>query len=202
MTKVLNQIRHEWKLDIEVVDRIGADECDPIQLLALILDGNFDVIHYAGHGFFDEAKPSHGGWVFGREVQLTAREIFRLRRAPRLIFANACFSAVVNKKTLTAEQMNRNLAGIAEAFFERGVPNYLGAGWPVADDIAVRFAMDFYSYALTGLPYYNPPDGDGSEDDAGEPSPKTAGRRTASTVRAFALGEAISEARKRIVHKG
>ena len=68
-----------------------------------------------------------------------------------MVFSNACFSAAVNKgRALTPAEMNRQLAGIAEAFFERGVQNYIGAGWPVADDLAVRFATTFYEHALTG----------------------------------------------------
>ncbi|MEP7270307.1 MAG: CHAT domain-containing protein, partial [Acidobacteriota bacterium] len=93
-----------------------------------------------------------GGWVFGKDRILSSREIFRARRVPRLVFANACFSAVVNKgKALTAAELNRQLAGIAEAFFERGVQNYIGSGWPVDDELAVQFATTFYEMALAGV---------------------------------------------------
>ncbi len=69
----------------------------------------------------------------------------------RLVFANACFSAVVREgPALTADEMNRHLAGLAEAFFERGIQNYIGTGWPVADDPAVTFAATFYEEALKG----------------------------------------------------
>jgi pimeloyl-ACP methyl ester carboxylesterase len=202
VTRVLNQIKQETQLDIEIIDRIGADECDPIQLLALILDGNFDVIHYAGHGFFDEETPSHGGWILGDKVRLTAREIFRLRRAPRLIFANACFSSVVNKEMLTAEQMNRNLAGIAEAFFERGVPNYLGAGWTVQDDLAVEFATTFYYYALTGRILEDEQQRDGVVNEEHSRTASSSKGRDNSLVEPVTLGEAISQARQRILHDG
>jgi CHAT domain-containing protein len=68
-----------------------------------------------------------------------------------LVFANACFSAVVREgKAISADEMNRQLAGLAEAFFERGVQNYIGAGWPVEDIPAVEFARVFYEKALTG----------------------------------------------------
>ena len=153
VVKLISRIKNEYELNIEVIDRIGDGECDPVGLLSLILDGNFDIIHYAGHGEFNVQEPKRGGWVFGKDRILTSREIFRARRVPRLIFANACYSAVVNPgKPLTAAEMNRGLAGIAEAFLERGVQNYIGSGWPVADDQAVQFALTFYSYALTGGP--------------------------------------------------
>jgi CHAT domain-containing protein len=72
---------------------------------------------------------------------------------PRLVFANACFSAVVSSgKALTAAEMNRQLAGLAEAFFERGIMNYIGTGGPVEDLPAATFAQIFYENVLQGEP--------------------------------------------------
>jgi CHAT domain-containing protein len=42
------------------------------------------------------------------------------------------------------------LAGLAQAFFERGVQNYIGTGWPVDDAAAFEFAKVFYEEALSG----------------------------------------------------
>lgn len=152
--KELSITNPEYK--IEIVSRIG-DECRPVELLALILDKTFDVIHYSGHGIFDEKQPNNSGWVFGRNYILSAREIFRTRQVPRLVFANACFSAVVRGgsvesegKESPAEQANQKLAGLAEAFFARGVQNYVGTGWKVDDEVAVKFATEFYRNALRG----------------------------------------------------
>ncbi|RPI35690.1 MAG: CHAT domain-containing protein, partial [Nitrospiraceae bacterium] len=149
VVKVLN--RYKKDLDITVVDRIGAVECDPVEILALMLNEDFDIVHFAGHGVFDEKDPHHSGWVFGRDRILSAREIFRARRVSTFVFANACFSAVIKERQATnADEMNRRLAGLAEAFFERGIQNYIGAGWPVDDDPAVAFASVFYENALSG----------------------------------------------------
>jgi hypothetical protein len=200
VVRVLNYIKSRWNLKIDVVDRIGYTECDPVRILGLILEGGFDVIHYAGHGTFDDKNPSRGGWVFGANSYLTAREIFRARRVPRLIFANACFSAVVNSnQQLSAAEMNRHLAGIAEAFFERGVQNYIGAGWPVQDDLAVNFATTFYEYALTGQPLDVVNKGLDLEEGGGlggseAPPPGFTSDRT--------LGQALRHARERIIHNG
>jgi hypothetical protein len=148
---LLRRVKKDTGLNIEVIDRIGPAECDPIELLALILNDEFDIVHFSGHGVFNEADPSSGGWVFGKDRILSAQEIFRLRRVPRLVFANACFSAVTRGgEPLVADEMNRELAGLAEAFFERGVHNYIGAGWPVDDQPAVEFAKTFYAQALQG----------------------------------------------------
>jgi hypothetical protein len=149
VVKVLDRLRKENNLDITIHEHIGASACDPVEILALLLSEEFDIVHFAGHGVFDEKDPSHSGWVFGRDRILSAREIFRARRVPQMVFANACFSAVIkDRQAMTADEMNRRLAGLAEAFFERGIQNYIGAGWPVDDIPAVEFASIFYQNAL------------------------------------------------------
>jgi hypothetical protein len=158
-------------LTIELHTRIGADECDIVEILALINAEEFDLIHFAGHGVFEEEKKFDStndkngdqeevgarGWVFGRKDDLSlkvlsAREIFRLRRVPRLVFANACFSSVLGApelpENLSTFQSSAKLAGIAEAFFLRGIGNYVGAGWEVNDLYAIEFAKTFYYHAL------------------------------------------------------
>lgn len=147
----LNRFRQEGGLDIAVDEHIGANECDPVDILALLFDEEFDIVHYAGHAVFDEKHPSRGGWVFGRDCILSAREIFQTRRIPKLVFANACCSATIGeRRAMDASEMNRSLAGMVEAFFERGIQNYIGAGWPVDDLSAARFASVFYEGGLGG----------------------------------------------------
>ncbi len=151
VVQILKTMKEERSLDITIEQRIGANECDPVELLALILSEEFDLIHYSGHGDFDEKNPAKSGWIFGKEHVLSARDIFRARRVPRLIFANACFSGVIRSgKPCTLQESNRNLAGLAQAFFERGVQNYIGTGWPVDDAAALEFAKVFYQDALSG----------------------------------------------------
>ncbi len=151
VVKTLQRMKEQQGLDITIEQRIGANECDPVELLALILSEEFDLIHYSGHGDFDEKNPSKSGWIFGKDSILSAREIFRARRVPRLIFANACFSGVIRSgQPFTLQESNRSLAGLAQAFFERGVQNYIGTGWPVDDAAAVTFAESFYTSALAG----------------------------------------------------
>ena len=151
VVKILQTMKESQNLDVTIEQRIGADECDPVELLALILSEEFDLIHYSGHGDFDEKNPSKSGWIFGKENILSSRDIFRARRVPRLIFANACFSGVIRSgKPFTLQESNRNLAGLAQAFFERGVQNYIGTGWPVDDAAALEFAKVFYREALSG----------------------------------------------------
>jgi hypothetical protein len=136
-------------LRIEVESRIGANECDLVEILALLLTGGFDVVHFAGHGDYDSASPEAAGGVFSRDQILTARDIFRARRVPRLVFANACFSGVIHAgEAHGVQELSRGLATVAQAFFERGVPNYIGSGWPISDEQAATFAVEFYERAF------------------------------------------------------
>ena len=153
----VNEILEEYKksradgVDIEIKTCIGPKQCKPVEILALILNQTWDIIHFSGHGIFNAERPNDSGWVFSDNVILSAREIFRVPQVPRLVFANACFSAVThNDEAPAAEESNRELAGLAEAFFERGVQNYIGTGWKVIDDEALEFAEVFYRSALKG----------------------------------------------------
>jgi hypothetical protein len=166
---VLEQARIAWggRYDIKVKVRIGpgqdeqverilkvlrskgsvesAEPCDPLDLAMLIGGEQHDLIHYAGHGLSD---PSTGqtGWVLAPDCVLSAKEIFRVRQVPRLVFANACFSAV----TSDYNEMRKHMTGLAQAYFARGIPNFIGAGWTVDDNCAEECAKWFYS-RLMGL---------------------------------------------------
>jgi hypothetical protein len=129
----------------------SAEPCDPLELAKLIVNEGFDAIHYAGHGVFDK-DAGLAGWVFDEDCVLSAREIFRVRQVPRLVFANACFSAVTAERegqpTVGHQAHRQQLVGLAQAFFERGIQNYLGTGWEVDDALAAECARRFYCRAL------------------------------------------------------
>jgi CHAT domain-containing protein len=51
-------------------------------------------------------------------------------------------------RAFAADELSHGLATIAQAFFERGVPNYIGTGWPVDDSQALTVAKTFYQALL------------------------------------------------------
>jgi len=137
------------EIEVQVDHRIGPGECEPIEILAMLLSGDYDIVHFSGHGDYDSKNPKLSGWVFGEDRVLTAVDIFRARQVPRLVFANACFSGVLREGSgVDPDSQARGLASIAEAFLERGVPNYIGTGWPVDDQQAVKVAQLFYDSLL------------------------------------------------------
>jgi len=127
-------------------DDIDIDRCDPVEILKLLMTEDFDIVHYAGHGMFD---PETGamGWLIDSNCFLTAEEIFRVRRVPRLVFANSCHSGRLQAQ-LSIEDAVARQVGMAEAFFSRGIENYVGTAWEVEDMAAREMAATFYRNAL------------------------------------------------------
>ncbi len=123
----------------------SAELCDPLQLAMLLVNDQYDLVHYAGHGICD-SESGRTGWVFAADCVLSAKDIFSIRQVPRLVFANACFSSVA----IDRNEERKHMAGLAQAFFGRGIPNYIGAGWKVDDLCAVECARWFYA-TLMGL---------------------------------------------------
>lgn len=172
VVRMFEKVRDEWaegntNLDLVVDVRIGppagvgvylqlaraltrgrvvrsARPCDPMEVLALIADVEYDVIHFAGHG---GEVGGRSGWRFADGCVFSAVELIRSRLAPRLVFANAChsggFGVDVRERQLSEQ------AGLAEGFLARGVHNYIGTGWAVSDSPARLLAETFYRELLT-----------------------------------------------------
>ncbi len=140
----------ESRADVVVDARIGAPNAardgvlydvkpaDRLEVLSLLLRGDYDLVHYAGHGDFDPEHPNRVGWVFARGL-LTPGEIGRLERVPAVIVSNACLSARTSLALGGARRPDeaRTEAGLlpslADEFFKLGVRNYIGTAWEVND---------------------------------------------------------------------
>ena len=81
----------------------GIKPANRLDILSLLLRGEFDLVHYAGHGNFDEAEPDRVGWVFAGGL-LTPHELERLERVPAIIVANACLTARTSQAIAAAKQ--------------------------------------------------------------------------------------------------
>jgi hypothetical protein len=143
---------HEGRCEnrVEVHRLIGPAEATRTRVLEHLMMRRYDVLHFAGHCFFDKENPTLSGWVFdkGKGQQLSAYELNRVDRVPRFVFSNACESGVMAART---SAYSPGLApSFAEAFFQRGVSNFVCTAWPVDDGAALEFALCVY-YSLLGL---------------------------------------------------
>jgi hypothetical protein len=160
---------------IEVVRLFGPYEATRTNVLRHLMFTTYDVLHFAGHCVYDKEERSNSGWIFSRRERLTANELNRVDRIPKFIFSNACESGITPDRS---EMRTADLApSFAEAFFQRGVANFVCTAWPVDDQAARRFARRIYS-GLLGLKV--PPGGTlGAEIKAGEPEPMHVAMREA-----------------------
>ncbi len=108
-------------------------------------NGEFTVVHFIGHGTFDE-KTQTGYLLFvdekGNESSLaerSVREIF-CQRGIRLVFLNAC-------QTGTGGRADFN-KGVAQSLMAHGLPALVANQYSVLDTSATSFAQHFY-WALT-----------------------------------------------------
>ena len=152
---------------IETVRRIGAPEgrhssfsgaqgpASRLEILRLLDESQFDLLHYAGHGDFDPEDPSRTGWVF-KDGLLTAHDLASVgQRLPRLVVANACLSARTSLALAGGARARGGaelglLPSLADQFLRQGVHNYVGTAWEVDDDGAVLFAETLYGHLFEG----------------------------------------------------
>jgi hypothetical protein len=129
------------------------------RVLAALSAGTFDVLHFAGHAFFDARQPADGGLVCAGKEVLRGVDLAGLGTLPALVFCNACEAARVRKRGTAAARgrtparqlgARRSMTGIAEAFLSGGVANFLGTHWPVGDDAASVFSRQLYETLLQG----------------------------------------------------
>jgi pimeloyl-ACP methyl ester carboxylesterase len=133
---------------VEVVRLFGPRRATRTQVLEALMEEPFDLLHFAGHCIYAPEDPAASGWIFTGGKRLSAHELRRVDRVPRFVFSNACESG------LTPDRSERRTAALApsfaEAFFERGVSDFVCTAWPVGDGAARTFALTLYA-ALLGL---------------------------------------------------
>ena len=135
---------------VEVKRFFGPYEATRINVLSELMLKHYDLLHFAGHCVYDAEDPANSGWIFSvaKNERLSANELNRIDRIPKFIFSNACESGITpDRSDLRTAELAPNFA---EAFFQRGVANFVCTAWPVDDQAARDFARRLYS-GLLGL---------------------------------------------------
>lgn len=139
------------------IDARRRGEARKERLLADFASGLYDVIHYAGHAFFDAEHPARSGIVCAGGKVLSGADLAGVGNLPSLVFFNACEAGRLRagrsagRRVPVRERVVKNV-GLAEAFLRGGVANYVGTYWPVGDAPAADFAAAFYAELLRGRP--------------------------------------------------
>lgn len=136
--------------------RMRGEQATKKKLATAFSSGQYDIVHYAGHAYFDPENPARSGIICAGKERLRGEELASLGNLPTLVFFNACEAARLRKaqdhKNPSIQKRIETNVGLAEAFLRGGVANYVGTYWPVGDAPAKTFAEHFYMRLLEGRP--------------------------------------------------
>lgn len=144
-------LQEKWgdQINIDVLKR---EEVTGTRLNKIMLEGQYDVIHYAGHAYFNKEDPTLSGLLLHDHEVFFAQKIFDLLEGRPLVFLNACESGVTANEPPRRElsEWQNPVNGLASAFIYGGALGCIGSLWPVYDRSAAEFAIHFYNLVLEG----------------------------------------------------
>ena len=126
------------------VDVLARNRATRDQFAGKLADGDYDMLHFGGHGFLDRDAPGLSFLRFA-DGDLTADQVLQLpwKKPPYFVFNSACeLGRGVVGQRLVSPQGQTN--GLAAAFLAAGVYGYAGYFWPVTEAGAGIFARTFY----------------------------------------------------------
>jgi CHAT domain-containing protein len=115
---------------------------------------SYDIIHYAGHGWYEPESPEKSSIYFWTEenrqgdvVPMRATELRMLleHSGARLVYLSCCYGTASSGKVTLLDD---DFLGLADAAVQAGVPSVLGFRWPVSDNGARQLALAFYKSLL------------------------------------------------------
>ena len=120
-----------------------------------ISNGDYHIIHYAGHATTSEEQPENSClrlWTGVRQTG-TIKEAncsmlqrwFDAAESVRFVYLSCCTGAAQDS---TQQLMTNNFLGIADTLIQARVPAVLGHRWPIVDSDAKGFSVCFYRNLL------------------------------------------------------
>ncbi len=160
-TKNLPEAKNEVLTIKQALDSFGRDkvvsECwigeevdiTKYRVLNALHSGDYHVVHYAGHGYYDEISPERSAWRL-QDGLVTAIQLTKqmTQKPPLIVFSNACETG--KSKGWRGNEFEGQTFGIPNAFLEGGVPIFIGAYWEIHDEAAANLAINFYKRFVSG----------------------------------------------------
>ncbi|MFJ4780075.1 CHAT domain-containing protein [Streptomyces sp. NPDC088762] len=139
-------LQRTWGGRLTVLDTSFAAKREVLERLS----GPWDLIHFAGHGSFDQDDPWNSALHLVEDPQVDSRRVtasdllgIRLERAP-VVVLSACSSA------LTGGSAINDAAGLTGAFLRAGAQGIVASRWPVHDGTALAFMRLFHAAVRRG----------------------------------------------------
>ncbi len=144
---IAKKIEHKAEITI-----VSWTEANSAKIFSLLWQDHWDIIHYSGHAFFDKTNPENSSIVLS-DSTITSHEIKRVLNWNPLIFLNACSSGRNEEKNF--EESGEDTIWIASSFIIWWAKWVISTLWPVSDDVASDFAIEFYSNLLKNENIWN-----------------------------------------------
>jgi hypothetical protein len=152
--KEIQKIHAEFEARSEIeVTMLRREEATGKALNRALLSGDYDIIHFAGHAYFNEADPDASGLLLHGREKFLSQKIQRFVEGGPLVFLNACQTGRTANESApqsVGEYFWKPAEGLASALLYGGALGCVGSLWPVYDEPAADFAVEFYRQVLEG----------------------------------------------------
>lgn len=133
----------------EHVKRVGGD-CRENTFYKDVADGQYDILHFATHGFADDLNPLYSGILMTPEAPpedgfLLAREVYTQRIPASLVVLSACSTGMGRVSA------GEGMVGLTRAFQVAGVPRTIATLWPISDKASRDLMDELYRQMGAGL---------------------------------------------------
>ena len=138
---------HQAVAERSRVELTVLDAPSPFELLRVLSKGDFQVVHYSGHGSL-QAKNGEGALVLGGSL-IKPEEFARLMKNAadlRLMVLNACETSRTPPGRMDA------LNGVATELVRGGIPAVVAMQFPISDRAALAFTHTLYDRLAAGDP--------------------------------------------------
>ena len=142
-------------IDEGAVEVTALPRATPASLRDHVKTGRSSVVHFIGHGEFDEDR-QESRLLFvderGREMPLGPRSVreILLNSGVRMVFLNACETARGPRRQEDVRRLGAFNKGLAQSLVGRGLPALVANQYSVLDVSATSFAQTFYAELAQG----------------------------------------------------
>ncbi|HKI09433.1 MAG TPA: CHAT domain-containing tetratricopeptide repeat protein [Nitrososphaeraceae archaeon] len=158
-TSVLQYLRNRPKKGLKTCASFGVEFLEEAKQVASIFNVNpklevskdevleslnYDILHFACHGYYDHFDPLSSGLVLGHGQKLTAREILNQKLSCELTTLSACMTGV------NSLSRGDELIGLTRAFLYAGASSLIVSLWMVNDRSTTDLMIDFYKLLKDG----------------------------------------------------
>ncbi|MCA9979183.1 MAG: CHAT domain-containing protein [Anaerolineales bacterium] len=109
------------------------------------------VLHYVGHGTFDEAR-QEGALLFEQNNDQRQAQPFYAQRLGNTLRGSSVRLVVLNACKTSAEAEGKAFMGVAPALVIAGIPAVIAMQFNVPDRMAIRFTTALYKYLVQATP--------------------------------------------------